>query len=185
MPHAVTRVLFVCHANLCRSPLAHAILVQRASEAGLSPRFEVDSAGTWAEQGQAPHPRSVAVARARGIDLACAGTSRGMLPDDLERFDHVLVMDRAIHADVLRLRRLSAFGPVEVPTQGRTPEIRLVRHLEDPRLRGAASEIVDPLGRPAEVFDQVFEQLDAACRALLGECTGSPQATHGTGDATA
>ena len=55
-------VLFVCHANVCRSPLAHGVFVHRVAERGLQARFEVDSAGTWAADGILPHSSSVAVA---------------------------------------------------------------------------------------------------------------------------
>lgn len=165
----VTGVLFVCHANLCRSPLAHGILQHHVTVRGLASRFHVDSAGTWAAEGRAPHPGSVAVAQAHGISLAGVGLSRSLVPDDLERFDHVLVADRAVHADVLRLRRLSAFGPVE----GRTAQIRLIRQLVEPDARGERCDVPDPLGGGAERFERVFALLDAACLALLDECVAA------------
>jgi len=161
----VHRVLLVCHANVCRSPLAHGVLVHLASARGMGHRVVVDSAGTWADEGSLPHPRSVAVAAARGISLAPAGCSRGLRPEDLQAFEEILVMDRANLADVERLRRLSAFGPVEGP-QAR---VRLLRHVDAPQAVGAAAEIPDPIGRPASVYTDVFSLIEASCHAWLDE----------------
>lgn len=162
---SLTRVLFVCHANLCRSPLAHGILQHYVDARGLAARFRIDSAGTWAAEGRPPHKSSVAVAAAHGISLAAVGTSRGMLPDDLERFDHILAMDRAVHADLLRLRRLSAFGPIE----GREAHIRLLRHIVHPDARGEQCDVPDPFRGETGGFEEVFAMLEAACLALLEE----------------
>jgi protein-tyrosine phosphatase len=60
----VRRLLFVCMGNICRSPLGEAIFRQRAAEAGLGERFEIDSAGThgWHE-GEPADPRARQVGR--------------------------------------------------------------------------------------------------------------------------
>ena len=157
-------VLFVCHANICRSPLAQAVFVHRARERGVDKTFTVDSAGTWGMDGASPHPLSVDVARRNGIDLAAfERVARGILPDDLERFDHVVVMDRRNLADLERLRRMSAFGQVE-QRQGR---IELLKRLVDPERHGPASDVADPVsGGPAD-FDRAFAEIDEGCRALL------------------
>lgn len=161
----VVRVLFVCHANLCRSPIAHALLVQRLQSEGLTGQVEVDSAGTWAMDGAAPHPEAVSIATRRHLDLSLAGRSRSIEPADLQRFDEVLAIDRRVFADLTRLRRLSAFGVVE----GAHARLRLARHVVDPDLVGRDSDILDPLGRSSSGFEDVFEQLEAVCDALMKE----------------
>ncbi len=165
-PARPLRVLFVCHANLCRSPLAEGILRHRAAERGLADRVEVDSAGTYAMDGSPPHPRSVAIARAHGIDLS--GRSRSLEPEDLARFDEVLVMDRRNLADVERYVRLSAFGRVEGPRA----RIRLARTVADPGARGADLDVPDPFRGGAEGYARVFEMLDRIAHALLDERFG-------------
>lgn len=164
-------ILFVCHANICRSPLAQALFMHRAAEQAALARFEVDSAGTWGMDGAAPHALSVDVAKRNGIELApFTRVARGLVPEDLQRFAHIVVMDRRNLADMERLRRISAFGPVEVP-QGR---IRLLQHLIDPSRGGAASDVADPVsGGPAD-FDRAFAEIDAGCRALLRELLAAP-----------
>lgn len=161
-------VLFVCHANMCRSPLAHGLFVHRAQERGLLDRLDIDSAGTWAANGIAPHHGSQRVADEHGISLAVTGTSRGLVPDDLQRFAHIIVMDRANLGDVERLRRLSAFGAVE----GGQAQVRLLRAVSHPRARGHDLDVPDPVRGGEPEFRHVYQLVDAGCRALLDELFG-------------
>jgi protein-tyrosine phosphatase len=167
MADAVPRVgvLFVCHANICRSPLAHALFVHRAEDRGILARFEVDSAGTWAADGILPHANSVAVGRAHGIDLAVAGTSRIIAPDDLQRFAHVIAMDRDNEMDIVRLRRLSAFGTVEGPQAN----VRLLRRVARPEAKGVEADVPDPIGRGPKAFERTFAIIEEGVEALLDE----------------
>ncbi len=159
-------VLFVCHANLCRSPLAEGIFAHHVRARGLADRFVIDSAGCWAADGASPHPHSVEVAARHGIDLpALVGRSRGVVPDDLHRFDHVLAMDRANLDDLQRLQRLSASGPV----QGGKARVRLLRHVVDPKAHGADADVPDPVRRGIEAYEHVFAILERACVGLLDE----------------
>lgn len=158
-------VLFVCHANICRSPLAHGVFASLIRERGLEGRFDVDSAGTWAAQGDPPHAGSVTAAGAQGVDLAVAGLSRGLEPGDLQRFTHLIVMDRANLADVERLRRLSAFGAV----QGGQARVRLLREVGAAQLRGQALDVADPVHRGPEAFAEMYRVVAYGCRALLDE----------------
>ncbi len=158
-------VLFVCHANMCRSPLAHGLFVHRARERGVIENLEVDSAGTWAADGIAPHHGSLHVAAAHGISLEVAGASRVISPHDLQRFGHIVVMDRANLADVERLRRLSAFGAVE----GDQARVRLLRSVEVPHARGTDLDVPDPVRGGEPEFRHVYQLVDRGCQALLDE----------------
>lgn len=157
-------VLFVCHANICRSPLAEGIFRELVAQAGLTAGFEIDSAGCWADTGHPPHDGSIAVAGRHGIDLMPL-RSRPVAPEDLSRFDHILAMDRSNLADLARYRRLSAFGPV----QGGTARIRLLRQVVDPAVTGHAADVPDPFRRAVEAYEATYALLDTACRALLAE----------------
>lgn len=165
MTDARIGVLFVCHANLCRSPLAEGVFADRVRARGLVDRFLVDSAGCWADDGQRPHPHSIEVAARHGIDLT-AQRSRGVLPDDLHRFDHILAMDRANLDDLQRLCRIA--GPV----QAGKAKIRLFRHVVDPRADGAAADVADPVRHGVDAYEATFAVLLAASNALLDELVG-------------
>lgn len=157
-------VLFVCHANMCRSPLAAGVFLHLVAQRGVSDRFDVDSAGTWAADGIAPHPLSVEVARQRGIDTALLGqASRPIAPGDLDRFEHIVVMDRRNLADIERLRRISAFGPVV----GGTAKISLLRRFSDPKATGRDADVPDPVRGGPEHYEAAYAIIDAGCRALL------------------
>ncbi len=98
------KVLFVCLGNICRSPTADGIFQKLVSDAGLTKRIHVDSAGTanW-HQGRAPDPRTVAAARKRGFDLSilCARTVKR---SDFDEFDYILAMDENNLADLHSLK---------------------------------------------------------------------------------
>ncbi|MBV1859899.1 MAG: low molecular weight phosphotyrosine protein phosphatase [Nannocystaceae bacterium] len=158
-------VLFVCHANMCRSPLAHGLFVHRAQERGVLEKLDIDSAGTWAADGIAPHAGSVHVAAAHGLSLGSAGVSRSLRPTDLQRFAQIIVMDRANLADVERFRRLSAFGAV----QGGQARVRLLRTLDNPHARGADLDVPDPVRGGEAEFHNVYGLVDRGCQALLDE----------------
>lgn len=159
-----TGVLFVCYANLVRSPLAAGVFSHRAAARGLADRFRIDSAGVAADPGYPPHHASVAVAAMHGIALT--GTSRQLQRDDLYEFDHVLVLDRMVAAEIRRLTAGSAFGPLS----DRPPaKLRLLASLADPHARGEDLDVRDPMRGGFDGFRACFEQIDRACAALLDE----------------
>lgn len=89
----MVKVLFVCMGNICRSPTAEGVFRKLVMEAGREQDFLIDSAGTHDyHAGQAPDTRSVAAARARGIDISGL-RARLVQADDFEFFDYLLAMD--------------------------------------------------------------------------------------------
>ena len=94
------RVLFVCTANVCRSPLAEALLRHRLRSMGLARRIAVASAGTRPGQlGRPPDPRVARLAREYGFPLGRIRAQQ-VTPALLERSTHVLVMEQ-VHSDEL------------------------------------------------------------------------------------
>jgi protein-tyrosine phosphatase len=150
------RILFVCLGNICRSPTAEGVMRALVSEAGLDSRIEIDSAGTggW-HVGSPPDERSAAAARRRGIGLA--GAARKVSPEDFERFDLLLAMDREnLHA----LRALARDDEARA-------RVRMLREF-DPRAAGAGDlEVPDPYYGGARGFDDVLDLVESACRGLL------------------
>jgi len=69
MSHPKT-ILFVCTGNLCRSPMAAALLRRRLAEDGRADAFRVRSAGTWALDGSPAAPYARQVMAERGLDIS-------------------------------------------------------------------------------------------------------------------
>ena len=156
-------VLFVCYANMCRSPLAEGVMRHRASERGMLERLDIDSAGTDAVEGCEPHPLSKDIARVHGITLS--GEGRQLVRDDLSRFDHVVVMDRQNYNRIARLAAPSAFGPIE----GYRAKVRTLRSIANPHASGRELDVPDPIGGGPEHYARVYEMIVAGCDALLDE----------------
>ena len=80
------KILFVCSANICRSPTAEGIMRQ------LCPEAQIDSAGLCAYEGDAPDIYAVTCAARHGIDISGL-RSRPVRADDFAVFDRILAMD--------------------------------------------------------------------------------------------
>jgi protein-tyrosine phosphatase len=157
---STTSVLFVCHANVCRSPLAEATFRHAVRTAGREQEFHIDSAGTFAMEGAPPHPHSVEVGHRHGIEVA--GRSRQLLRADLERFDHVLVMDRANLDELEQLAAPAAFGPIS----SYRAHIELLRVAAGTGA-GRDVNVGDPIGQDVDAYESTYALLEAAMRALL------------------
>jgi protein-tyrosine phosphatase len=145
------RVLFVCLANICRSPAAAGVFAAIAERDGLLAQVEVDSAGiSGYQQGEPPDPRMADAARRRGYELA--GRARAITVADFAWFDLIVAMDRS------NLRDLQALA-------GARP--RQIRLLGDFLPEGWPSEVPDPYYRGDLGFEQVLDMLEEACPAIL------------------
>jgi protein-tyrosine phosphatase len=153
----VTRILFICMGNICRSPTAEGVMRSLVREAGLEHEIEIDSAGVgdW-HAGDPPDRRATAAARARGITLE--GAARKVTRRDFEEFDLLLAADRA------NVHDLRAVAPA-----GTESKIRLLREF-DPESAGAPDlDVPDPYYGGPHGFETVLDQVEAACRGLLDE----------------
>ena len=88
----MTKVLFVCMGNICRSPSAEGVFRHLVNDAGLGDVVRIDSAGTHAFHiGEAPDARAQAAAQARLRDHALR--ARQVTAEDFREFDLILAMD--------------------------------------------------------------------------------------------
>lgn len=88
------KLLFVCSANICRSPTAEGVVRAHVKNAGLNPKVELDSAGTLRSRvGEAPDVRAQKAALRRGYDLSRI-RARRVIDADFVGFDRILAMDR-------------------------------------------------------------------------------------------
>jgi protein-tyrosine phosphatase len=113
MADNVSSVLFVCLGNICRSPLAEAILRHKALQIGL--RITVDSAGTgsW-HVGEPPCDNAIKVAELHGLDIR-DHRARQVSAEDAHRFDIVIGLDDKNVSDLkamgmTNVYKLGAFG---------------------------------------------------------------------------
>ena len=97
------KILFICHGNICRSPMGQYILQDMVSRRGLETRFEIDSAAVSREEiGNPVYPPARRELAAHGI--SCAGkTARRITRADLDHYDYIYYMDTE---NIRYLRRL-------------------------------------------------------------------------------
>jgi protein-tyrosine phosphatase len=137
--------------NICRSPSAAAAIQEAADRSGVD--VIVDSAGTGAwNLGEAPHHQAVAAAGRVGLELS--GRARRMNSADFDRFDIIVVMDRANLRDVLAM----------APDLEDRARVRLFRTF-DPSTD--SDEVPDPYGGPDDGYDRTIAQVRAAAAGLI------------------
>jgi protein-tyrosine phosphatase len=149
----VTRVLFVCTGNICRSPTAEGIFRKLAADAGAGGVISADSAGTHGYHvGEPPDPRAQDAAARRGYDLSGL-RARRVQQEDFRRFDLVLAMDREHEAILARMAQ---------PSSGH--KLRLMMSYAR---RFSEDEVPDPYYGGPQGFEEVFDLCEAAYRGFV------------------
>ncbi|SMR70635.1 protein-tyrosine phosphatase [Aliiroseovarius halocynthiae] len=145
----MTRVLFVCLGNICRSPSAEGIFRDLAAEAGLA--VLTDSAGTsdW-HVGSAPYAPMKEAALERGFDLSDL-RARQFIAGDFDQFDLIIGMDDSNLENIERLRPAGSQTPARIFTDF-APEIGM-DHVPDPYY--------------TRDFTQTLDLVQAASRGLI------------------
>ena len=151
------RILVVCLGNICRSPLAEAVLRDELDAAGVGDRVVVDSAGTgdW-NIGKSPDPRMTAAAAAAGVTVG--GTARQITADDLRDSDLILVMDRQNLRDVHGL----------APDAATREKVRLFLDFAGQ----PDADVPDPYYGDADGFEHVVGLVREAARTIAGLVAG-------------
>ena len=156
--NASYRVCFVCSGNICRSPIAEAVLRTLAARAGLA-EVSVDSAGTgdW-HVGQGADPRAQRVLAAAGYD--------GSL-HRARRFERSWFADRdlVVALDAGHLRTLRAWAPDDATRAG----VRLLRGYDADAVAAGDLDVPDPYYDDDAMFALVLAQIESACAGLVGE----------------
>lgn len=90
----MAKILFVCHGNICRSPMAEFIMKDLVKKAGLSSRFQISSAAVSAEEvGNSVYPPARRELLRHGIDPGGKRAVR-IRAEDYDRYDRILYMDK-------------------------------------------------------------------------------------------
>lgn len=142
------RILFVCHGNICRSPMAEYVMKKLVKDAGREREFEIASAATSREElGNPVYPPARAELARHGI--GCKGhAARQMTRADYDHYDYLVYMEPWNKRNMLRI------------TDDPEGKMRLMMSFA-----GSDAPIDDPwyTGRFAEVYDQI----ETACRAIM------------------
>ena len=145
-------ILFVCTANICRSPTAEGILRRLLAQAGHAEAFEVASAGTHDyHMGKPPFPTAVEVAKRRGYDITGC-VSRRITSNDFDHYDAILAMDKS---NLANLRTIA-------PTRSKQ-KIELLLEYGD---KYYGKEVPDPYGGKEEDFHAALDMIEDGCRGL-------------------
>ena len=91
----IYKILFICHGNICRSPMAEFIFKDLIRSRGLEDRFYVESAAVSTEEiGNSIYPPAKRCLNAHGIPFDSNKTARQITLADYDRFDLIIYMDR-------------------------------------------------------------------------------------------
>ena len=146
------KILFVCHGNICRSPMAEFVMKDIVRKRGLDPMYEIASAATSREEiGNPVYPPARRKLAANGI--SCAGHhARQMTKNDYDYYDLIICMDRS---NIRNACRIAGGDPLH--------KIRMLLDYTD----RPGEEVADPwyTGNFDETWDDVIE----GCTALIGK----------------
>ena len=142
-------VLFICHGNICRSPMGEFILKDMVAKRGIADNFYIESAATSTEEiGNPVYPPARNKLRAHGIDPS-GKTARQITKADYKKFDYIFCADSYNIKNALRI-----FGS--------DPENKVCRLLD---LTDRPRDIADPWYTGN--FDITWDDIAEGCEAFL------------------
>ena len=147
----MVKILFVCHGNICRSPMAEFILKDLVKKAGLEDQFSIASAATSTEEiGNPVYPPARRKLAQHGI--SCEGKrARQLRREDYEDWDLLIGMDSR---NLANMRRICGGDP--------DGKLQLLLHYT-----GQTHDVADPWY--TDDFDAAWRDIESGCRALLAQ----------------
>jgi len=151
------KILFVCHGNICRSPMAEFILKEMVRTAGRERQFEIASAATSREElGNDIYPPAKRCLSAHGIPYE-KRSARQISPKDVLYYDYIISME---DYNLQNLRRLLG----SIYTKNETKFSLLLEHASRP------GGVADPWY--SGDFETAFRDIEEGCRGLLNDILG-------------
>ena len=149
------KILFVCHGNICRSPMAQSVMTHLVSQAGLAAQFEINSAATSREEiGNPVHPGTRKKLQAEGIPLIPHKAIQ-MRRQDYADYDLIIPMDRQNFRNIYRIVGDDRLGKIRL----------LLDFTTHP------GDIADPWYTGN--FDAAYRDILEGCQGLLTYCSSS------------
>ena len=146
----MTRILFVCHGNICRSPMAEFIFKALAGARGVSDRYYVESAAVSDEEyGNPIYPPAKRCLRQHGVRFDESKTARTVTAEDYARFDRIICMDSS------NLRWIKYIIPSD-------PEGKIHLLMS---YTGRSRDVADPWYTGD--FEKTFQDILSACEAMI------------------
>ncbi len=144
------KILFICHGNICRSPMAEFVLKKMTAERGIAGEFHIESAATSSEElGNPVYPPARKKLAENGI--SCEGKrARRLTKRDYEDFDFLIGMDEENRYNMRRMTGGDPDGKVSC----------LMDYCERPR------EVADPWY--TRDFEATWRDVCEGCEAFLG-----------------
>ena len=145
------KILFICHGNICRSPMAEFVMKDMVKKAGLESRFQIASAATSTEEiGNPVHRGTQEKLRQAGI--SCAGkTARQLTRSDYAAYDYLIGMDTW---NIRNMHRML----------GGDPDKKIYKLLE---FAGSTRDVADPWYTGD--FETTYRDVVAGCQGLLSK----------------
>lgn len=92
----MTRILFICHGNICRSPMAEFIMKALLKARGLEDEYYVESAAVSDEEyGNPIYPPARRCLSQHGVRFDPGKTARTVTKSDYDRFDRIICMEES------------------------------------------------------------------------------------------
>ena len=148
----MVKLLFICHGNICRSPMAEFVMKDMVRRRGLEAAFEIASAATSREEvGNPVYPPARRKLAEHGI--ACAGhRARQITKYDYGYYDWIICMDRA---NIRNVQRITGGDPKN--------KLRLLLDCTD----RPGEEVADPWYTGD--FDATWQDVTEGCEGLLDQ----------------
>lgn len=150
----MTKILFVCMGNICRSPAAEGIMQHLIDKHKLADKIELDSCATHGYHiGHKPDARMQKHASKRDYKLLSIARQFDF-PNDFQNFDYIIVMDNDNYTNITTL-------------DGNKNHSQKTHKMTDFCVKLKADEVPDPYYDGAAGFERVLDILEDACEGLL------------------
>lgn len=145
----MTKILFICHGNICRSVMAEMVMKELCRQAGVENRFEIDSAAVSTEEiGNDIYPPAKRKLREKGVPFTYH-TARQVTPADYAYYDHLICAD---HSNLRWLQRIIGDDPQH--------KVSLMMTWS-----GNSRDVSDPWYTGD--FEAAYRDINLACNAIL------------------